>query len=476
MKRLKLWSVGMTVSLVCLLTSSRVSEAGTLTAGKSHIGTFEGSTTFTTSSSNGINPGLFIEVRDADGNLKQYTSEDGVITVENTKEGAYVTQAKLLGKTKYRDQVTGDLLDSWEDGRNLTLESVQMPVLKTTGKNLLEYIEWEIDKRLITNGDVGEYIGNNVSNYINVSNLDVITFSGFLKGSHCLYDKDKNPIGGRALSSKMTVDVSGADYIRVTIDNTKDYSNPQMEVGSVATSYEPYKSNILSCNEEVELGSVGEVKDELNLLTGQLTQRTETRAYQEGDEANSEVITDMANTRYKLPKESIKTVDLSSTYAFNLISDSVVQIKGEILPTIYSITVPSQPLTFAINPNGEPGQQFIAPEFEITNESPGPIQLELKAFEQVTKVLNDVLPDRYPDWTQLNKKQSKDIALALVPEASDGWLTLNQGPRYVANSANTILGEIRKDATVRFSFSARHGGVFEANLFPEYRLVFTFGF
>lgn len=71
------------------------------------------------------------------------------------------------------------------------------------------------------------------------------------------------------------------------------------------------KTNILSCNEDVELGSVGEVKDELNLLTKQLTQRTETRPYQEGDELNSEVITDMTNTRYKLPKESIKTVDLS---------------------------------------------------------------------------------------------------------------------------------------------------------------------
>ena len=71
------------------------------------------------------------------------------------------------------------------------------------------------------------------------------------------------------------------------------------------------KTNILTVNEEVELGSVGEVKDELNLLTGQLTQRTETRAYQEGDESNSEVLTDMTNTRYKLPKEVIKTVDLT---------------------------------------------------------------------------------------------------------------------------------------------------------------------
>ena len=67
----------------------------------------------------------------------------------------------------------------------------------------------------------------------------------------------------------------------------------------------------------MELGSVGEVKDELNLLTGQLTQRTETRAYQEGDESNSEVLTDMTNTRYKLPKEAIKTVDLSDSVVYS---------------------------------------------------------------------------------------------------------------------------------------------------------------
>ena len=75
--------------------------------------------------------------------------------------------------------------------------------------------------------------------------------------------------------------------------------------------YEPYKTNILSCLEPVELGSVGEVKDELNLLTQQLTQRTETRPYQEGDELNSEFVTDMTNTRYKLAQEVVKTVDLT---------------------------------------------------------------------------------------------------------------------------------------------------------------------
>ena len=148
-----------------------------------------------------------------------------------------------------------------------------MPVLKTTGKNLLNDVEWEIDKRFLSDGSVGDFIGTNVSSYINVSNLDVITFSGFSKGGHCLYDKDKSLIGGRTLTSNMTIDVSGADYIRVLINNTKDYSNPQMEVGSAATSYEPHKSNILTINEDVSLRGIGDVQDTLDCLTGEVVER-----------------------------------------------------------------------------------------------------------------------------------------------------------------------------------------------------------
>ena len=104
-------------------------------------------------------------------------------------------------------------------------------------------------------------------------------------------------------------DILGADF-NINIPHFIDMQSVQMPV--LTTSNEDgTKTNILTVNEDVELGSVGEVKDELNLLTGQLTQRTETRAYQEGDESNSEVLTDMTNTRYKLPKEVIKTVDLT---------------------------------------------------------------------------------------------------------------------------------------------------------------------
>ena len=39
------------------------------------------------------------------------------------------------------------------------------------------------------------------------------------------------------------------------------------------TSYEPYKTNILTVNEEVELRGIGDVQDTLDLMTGELTQR-----------------------------------------------------------------------------------------------------------------------------------------------------------------------------------------------------------
>ena len=556
MKTFKLWGVGATISLVCLLASSLVSEAGTLTAGKMHIGTFEGSTTFTTSSSNGINPGLFIEVRDADGNLKQYESEDGVITVENTKEGAYVTQAKLLGKTKYVDQDTGEVLDEWEEGRNLTLESVQTPVLTTTGKNLFD----------------GELLDGYFSNDISTIGGDKTVYKSIkiklTKGTYTLsFDKpiyivreikDGTYAQKTETHSAYTFTVNTDGYYGISFGDAIGmvewtHTQAMIEKGATATSYEPYQSNVLTVSEDMFLRGVGNVQDELDLLTGKVAQNVMeivldgsenwsmytlkdeypdvvgfyTPLSQWGERygslynylgslppvesdalpgnliSNTELITvahsqyvkisiykDKLNSvstngfkqwlfqnplylQYRLKNPIIKTVDLNSTYQFNLVSDSVVKISGEVIPTIYSITVPSEPLTFVLNPNAEEGQQFIAPEFQITNQSPGPIQLELKTFEQITDLFNDVLPDQHDDWSQLNKEESKDIALALVPKPSDAWLTLHEGPKYVADSTNLFLGEIRKNATVEFSFSALHGGVFDLSLFP---MVFTFGF
>lgn len=194
------------------------------------------------------------------------------------------------------------------------MQSVKMPVLTTVGKNIFN---GETDR-----GYIEPSTGQNSSAWNDLRSAGYVEVIGGLKIRGMVthgtwnniriyeYDANKNFIGGVQNNT-----LSGnARYVRFSIGgniNVSGESQVMLYYGEeTANTYEPYKSNILSCLEPVELGSVGEVKDELNLLTQQLTQRTETRPYQEGDELNSEFVTDMTNTRYKLAQEVVKTVDL----------------------------------------------------------------------------------------------------------------------------------------------------------------------
>ena len=64
-----------------------------------------------------------------------YTGQS--IYAPNTLERP-VKSAILTGSTKYRDIDTGDVLDTFDETKNLELVSVKMPVLTTTGKNLFD--------------------------------------------------------------------------------------------------------------------------------------------------------------------------------------------------------------------------------------------------------------------------------------------------------------------------------------------------
>ena len=155
------------------------------------------------------------------------------------------------------------------------------------------------------------------------------------------YDKNQNYIKSLGVATTFTTPAN-CKFIRIVVVTVEDVKI-QIEEGSVATTYEPHKSNILSTPEDVELGSVGNVKDELNLVTGELTQRTDIRAYQEGDESNSEVLTDMTNTRYKLAKEVVKTVDLKGqkVYSYDGTTHYTCSAaEGSLVPTL-SIDVPT---------------------------------------------------------------------------------------------------------------------------------------
>lgn len=67
----------------------------------------------------------------------EYVSYSGTnITAYNTIEKP-IKSAILKGSTKYRDIDTGEVLDAFEDGRNLELVSVKMPVLTTTNAPII---------------------------------------------------------------------------------------------------------------------------------------------------------------------------------------------------------------------------------------------------------------------------------------------------------------------------------------------------
>ena len=71
------------------------------------------------------------------GELNTSHYEGQHITATDTIEG-HAKSAILKGSTKYRDVDTGDILDTFDETKNLEIVSVKMPVLKTTGKNLFD--------------------------------------------------------------------------------------------------------------------------------------------------------------------------------------------------------------------------------------------------------------------------------------------------------------------------------------------------
>ena len=189
-------------------------------------------------------------------------------------------------------------MENWNIPYFEGMQSVKMPVLKTVGKNLLEE---DIPLNYIGHGTVNNMTRIEKGKTYTYRNNKSLTFDGRIvfrvfdeKGK--LLDSSTTPItivrdlyynsGVKCYApnanitnanSCFTSNVDG--YIRFGLFAYPEKENRdlcfelQLEEGRVPTSYEPYKSNILSCNEEVTLPGIGEVKDTLDGNTGELTQR-----------------------------------------------------------------------------------------------------------------------------------------------------------------------------------------------------------
>lgn len=215
--------------------------------------------------------------------------------------------AHARGAIKIRDIMIIEYqegMKNWDIPYFEGMQSVKMPVLKTTGKNLFDMnrpydaitdsqatVVQDTNQITVSSADSGTYVS---ANFI----LDKDFFAGKTVTGSCLYESDIKDIGTVQISYQ---DGNGdhhyqwiktpktftfpnnfigdvvlcvcANNTGTPQSNTVTVKNIQLELGSVATSYEPHKSNILTVNEDVTLRSNGDICDELNLLTGQLTQR-----------------------------------------------------------------------------------------------------------------------------------------------------------------------------------------------------------
>ena len=159
------------------------------------------------------------------------------------------------------------------------MQSVKVPVLTTTGKNLFD---GELVKNKYYNGSTGELVtGNNNLASVNPirvnpnTSIVLSTSANLVNNNHyiCEYASDGTFIK-RTNSSKITT--SETTYFikfHFAYESINESPNIQLEEGTTSTPYEPHKSNILTVNEEVELRGIGDMKDTLDCLTGKVTER-----------------------------------------------------------------------------------------------------------------------------------------------------------------------------------------------------------
>ena len=171
-------------------------------------------------------------------------------------------------------------MENWDIPYFDGMQSVKMPVLTTTGKNLFDENKEKSQYYITSNGEYAEdeygYQYINQEYKVNGGETFSISFEARIgNNAHIRIAEFKgdNFIKRTLISSKKTLTVNiETNRIIFSVDANTDrsFTHLQIEQSTQATSYEPYKTNILTVNEEVELRGIGDVRDELNLMTGEL--------------------------------------------------------------------------------------------------------------------------------------------------------------------------------------------------------------
>lgn len=173
-------------------------------------------------------------------------------------------------------------MENWDIPYFEGMQSVRMPVLTTTGKNLYSYGDLTINNPITniwyyTNGKTSSfgssckrtdggnwfYLEKGVYSYKSI-NENIQTNIILVGEGETLYDSGKEVPSGWYVFRFKTKPES-VDYAKI--------SQIQLEKGPNITTYEPYKSNILSTPQDLELRGIGDVQDTLDVTTGKVIQR-----------------------------------------------------------------------------------------------------------------------------------------------------------------------------------------------------------
>ena len=217
----------------------------------------------------------------------------------------YQQQLQVGAKVKYSENfIISDDVDSLYNVNDYFtgVQSVKMPVLKTTGKNLYVDKGGKINSDIVLHTGL-EVVGNRFipNSYTQVSPGKTHTLyrkNATLNIGIRFYDINKKYIPStNSIYSSTNILVfktpSDCYYIRFIDEGNKLDNTYAVYSGDHSSSfeYEPHKSNILTVNEPIELRGIGDVKDELNLLTGEAVERI-------GEIVLNEDITGYQDTNY----------------------------------------------------------------------------------------------------------------------------------------------------------------------------------
>ena len=219
-------------------------------------------------------------------------------------------------------------MENWDIPYFEGMQSVKMPVLTTTGKNLFD---GQLENGRYTQSEGNPFADNTVVRTVNKIKVKPSTvYTLKTNDGTYLYNTSEYCngvyIGYKVGTNLVTFTTSPTtNELHLSFSTSNIQLQFQLEEGSQATPFEPFKTNILTVNEDVTLRSNGDICDELNLLTGQLTQR-------------------IGKDGVVLSQEVVKTVDL------NVVDQSNTKIdKIHVFDEVTHVNASSDELTPTVN-------------------------------------------------------------------------------------------------------------------------------